>query len=210
MNKGERDYFICTNSMGHKCVVPGQQSIRGKKLFSLFFQFTYKLNIQSLIEENKDYSNIKNDILKADNQKAKLQSSINDFKSRLKKMVIDNQSIPNSYYEVLQELEDDFSALHESSKLLEEKYKQATQSYNALLEVEHIDIEPIIYDRSEEAIEKRVAYNLTLKSIFKGIAIDWLSDMLVLEFKDGTVRYLGEGQRVPTDIPTDIDISDLE
>jgi len=168
------------------------------------------LNIQSLIEENKDYSNIKSELLAIENKKNKLQSSVDDFKSRLKKMVIDNQSIPNSLYEVLQELENDFSALNESSKLLEEKYNQATQSYNALLEVEHIDIESIIYDRSEEAIEKRVAYNLTLKSIFKGIAIDWLSDMLVLEFKDGTVRYLAEGQRVPTDIPSDIDLPDLE
>lgn len=210
MNKGERDYFICTKSMGHNCVVPGQQSIRGKKLFSLFFQFTYRLNIQSLIEENKDYSSIKNEMLAIENKKNKLQSSIDDFKSRIKKMVIDNQSIPNSLYEVLQELENDFSALHESSKLLEEKYNQATQSYNALLEVEHIDIESIIYDRSEEAIEKRVAYNLTLKSIFKGIAINWLDNSLELEFKDGTVRYLQEGQRVPTDIPNDFIVPDLE
>jgi len=73
-----------------------------------------------------------------------------------------------------------------------------------------VALSPCNRHRSEEAIEKRVAYNLTLKSIFKGIAIDWLANMLVLEFKDGTVRYLAEGQRVPTDIPNDFIVPDLE
>jgi len=211
MNKGERDYFICTNSMGHKCVLEGQQSIRGKKLFSLFFQFTYKLNIQSLIEENKDYSKIKTDLLSFDNQRKKLKSSIDGFKNRLTNMIIENQSIPKSMNEVLTELESNLTALDVKHKELEEQYETATKSYNALLEVEHIDIQSIIYDRTEEAIEKRVAYNLTLKSIFKGIAIDYLNDRLELEFKDGTVRYLKEGQRVPVDIPTDFDeVLDIE
>jgi len=211
MNKGERDYFICTNSMGHKCVLEGQQSIRGKKLFSLFFQFTYKLNIQSLIEENKDYSKIKTDLLSVDNQRKKLKSSIDGFKNRLTNMIIENQSIPKSMNEVLTELESNLTALDVKHKELEEQYETATKSYNALLEVEHIDIQSIIYDRTEEAIEKRVAYNLTLKSIFKGIAIDYLNDRLELEFKDGTVRYLKEGQRVPVDIPTDFDeVLDIE
>lgn len=211
MNKGERDYFICTNSMGHKCVLEGQQSIRGKKLFSLFFQFTYKLNIQSLIEENKDYSKIKTDLLSVDNQRKKLKSSIDGFKDRLMNMIVENQSIPKSMNEVLTELESNLTALDIKHKALEKQYEEATKSYNALLEVEHIDIQSIIYDRTEEAIEKRVAYNLTLKSIFKGIAIDYLNDRLELEFKDGTVRYLKEGQRVPVDIPTDFDeVLDIE
>ncbi len=211
MNKGERDYFICTNSMGHKCVLQGQQSIRGQKLFSLFFQFTYKLNIQSLIEENKDYSKIKTDLLSVDNQRKKLKSSIDGFKNRLTNMIIENQSIPKSMNEVLTELESNLTALDVKHKELEEQYEEATKSYNALLEVEHIDIQSIIYDRTEEAIEKRVAYNLTLKSIFKGIAIDYLNDRLELEFKDGTVRYLKEGQRTPLDIPDDFDeVLDIE
>lgn len=211
MNKGERDYFICTNSMGHKCVLEGQQSIRGKKLFSLFFQFTYKLNIQSLIEENKDYSKIKTDLLSVDNQRKKLKSSIEGFKDRLTNMIVENQSIPKSMNEVLTELESNLTALDIKHKTLEEQYEEATKSYNALLEVEHIDIEAIIYERTEEAIEKRVAYNLTLKSIFNGIAIDYLNNRLELEFKDGTVRYLQEGQRVPVDIPTDFDeVLDIE
>jgi len=211
MNKGERDYFICTNSMGHKCMAPGQQSIRGKKLFSLFFQFTDKLNIQSLINESKDYTAIKTNILKVENDKKRIQNRLDDFKSSLKKMILEQQSVPNSFYEVVNDLENDLASFEEKSKALNEEYKQATQSYNALLEVEHIDIESIIYDRSEAAIEKRVAYNSTLKHIFKGIAIDWLGGMLVLEFKDGTERYLKEGQRVPVDIPTDFDeVLDIE
>ncbi|MFI8730082.1 recombinase family protein [Stutzerimonas kunmingensis] len=211
MNKGERDYFICTNSMGHKCVLQGQQSIRGKKLFSLFFQFTYKLNIQSLIEENKDYSKIKTDLLSIDNQRKKLKSSIDGFKDRLINMIVENQSIPKSMNEVLTELESNLIALDIKHKAIEKQYEEATKSYNALLEVEHIDIQSIIYDRTDEAIEKRVAYNLTLKSIFKGIAIDYLNGRLELEFKDGTVRYLKEGQRTPLDIPDDFDeVLDIE
>jgi len=169
------------------------------------------LNIQSLIEENKDYSKIKTDLLSVDNQRKKLKSSIDGFKNRLTNMIIENQSIPKSMNEVLTELESNLTALDVKHKELEEQYEEATKSYNALLEVEHIDIQSIIYDRTEEAIEKRVAYNLTLKSIFKGIAIDYLNDRLELEFKDGTVRYLKEGQRTPLDIPDDFDeVLDIE
>ncbi len=47
--------FICTNSMTGKCDLNshfGQQSIRGKKLFNMFFRFTDGINIGTLLEEN--------------------------------------------------------------------------------------------------------------------------------------------------------------
>jgi len=131
-------------------------------------------------------------LLSVDNQRKKLKSSIDGFKNRLTNMIIENQSIPKSMNEVLTELESNLTALDVKHKELEEQYETATKSYNALLEVEHIDIQSIIYDRTEEAI-------------------DYLNDRLELEFKDGTVRYLKEGQRVPVDIPTDFDeVLDIE
>ncbi len=60
MNKGERDYFLCTNSMTGKCGLNshfGQLSIRGKKLFEIFFAFTEGLNISALLEENTQAKN---------------------------------------------------------------------------------------------------------------------------------------------------------
>ncbi len=213
MNKGERDYFICTNSMTGKCDLNshfGQQSIRGKKLFNMFFRFTDGINIGTLLEENSNADEIKNSIMKLENNRNKINIRLHDFKSKIKAMIMDGESIPETYNEIIIELE---TSITNIDTTIEEKKKELGQifaSFKSFYDLKDIDIEKIIYDKTEEAVAKRVSYNNELKNIIKHIRIDFLNTVLEIEFANKITRLIdGDGSvldyekdHVPEDFTT--------
>ncbi|MGY2261567.1 recombinase family protein [Pseudomonas sp. SDO55104_S430] len=213
MNKGERDYFICTNSMTGKCDLNshfGQQSIRGKKLFNMFFRFTDGINIGTLLEENSNADEVKNSIMKLENNRNKINIRLHDFKSKVKAMIMDGESIPETYNEIIIELE---TSITNTDITIEEKKKELEQifaSFKSFYDLKDIDIEKIIYDKTEEAIAKRVSYNNELKNIIKHIRIDFLNTVLEIEFANKITRLIdGDGSvldyekdHVPEDFTT--------
>lgn len=213
MNKGERDYFICTNSMTGKCDLNshfGQQSIRGKKLFNMFFRFTDGINIGTLLEENSNADEIKNSIMKLENNRNKINIRLHDFKSKVKAMIMDGESIPETYNEIIIELE---TSITNTDITIEEKKKELEQifaSFKSFYDLKDVDIEKIIYDKTEEAIAKRVSYNNELKNIIKHIRIDFLNTVLEIEFANKITRLIdGDGSvldyekdHVPEDFTT--------
>ncbi|ANI36988.1 hypothetical protein AA098_27180 [Pseudomonas sp. JY-Q] len=195
MNKGERDYFICTNSMTGKCDLNshfGQQSIRGKKLFEMFFAFTNNLNISALLEENTKADELKTELSKLVSQKDKLIPRIADFKEDLKRMILQGEAIPSTYNEIVTDFESTRSNLEAA---IETKTKELNKIYASEQSFEGLkenDVAKIIYDRTQEAVEKRIKYNNELKKIIKHIRIDFLNTTLEIEFFNEMLRFVDE------------------
>lgn len=195
MNKGERDYFICTNSMTGKCDLNshfGQQSIRGKKLFEMFFAFTNNLNISALLEENTKADELKTELSKLVSQKDKLIPRIADFKEDLKRMILQGETIPSTYNEIITDFEGTRSNLETE---IETKTKELNKIYASVHSFEGLkenDVATIIYDKTQEAVEKRIKYNNELKKIIKHIRIDFLNTTLEIEFFNEMLRFVDE------------------
>ncbi|HHE5451403.1 TPA: recombinase family protein [Pseudomonas aeruginosa] len=195
MNKGERDYFICTNSMTGKCDLNshfGQQSIRGKKLFEMFFAFTNNLNISALLEENTKADELKTELSKLVSQKDKLIPRIADFKEDLKRMILQGETIPSTYNEIVTDFENTRSNLEAA---IETKTKELNKIYASEQSFEGLkenDVATIIYDKTQEAVEKRIKYNNELKKIIKHIRIDFLNTTLEIEFFNEMLRFVDE------------------
>lgn len=194
MNKGERDYFICTNSMTGKCDLNshfGQQSIRGKKLFNMFFRFTDGINIGTLLEENSNADEVKNSIMKLENNRNKINIRLHDFKSKIKAMIMDGEAIPETYNEIIIELENSTASIDVEIEDKKKELEQIFSSFKSFYDLKDIDIEKIIYDKTEEAVAKRVSYNNELKNIIKHIRIDFLETVMEVEFTNKIVRLVG-------------------
>lgn len=194
MNKGERDYFICTNSMTGKCDLNshfGQQSIRGKKLFNMFFRFTDGINIGTLLEENSNADEVKNSIMKLENNRNKINIRLHDFKSKIKAMIMDGEAIPETYNEIIIELESSTASIDVEIEDKKKELEQIFSSFKSFYDLKDIDIEKIIYDKTEEAVAKRVSYNNELKNIIKHIRIDFLDTVMEIEFTNKIVRLVG-------------------
>lgn len=193
MNKGERDYFICTNSMTGKCDLNshfGQLSIRGKKLFNMFFRFTDGINIGTLLEENSNADEVKNSIMKLENSRNKINIRLHDFKSKIKAMIMDGDSIPETYNEIIIELENSTVSIDAEIEDKKKELEQILSSFKSFYDLKDIDIEKIIYDKTEEAVAKRVSYNNELKNIIKHIRIDFLETVMEVEFTNKIVRFI--------------------
>lgn len=194
MNKGERDYFICTNSMTGKCDLNshfGQQSIRGKKLFNMFFRFTDGINIGTLLEENSNADEVKNSIMKLENNRNKINIRLHDFKSKIKAMIMDGEAISETYNEIIIELENSTTSIDVEIEDKRKELEQIFSSFKSFYDLKDIDIEKIIYDKTEEAVAKRVSYNNELKNIIKHIRIDFLDTVMEIEFTNKIVRLVG-------------------
>ena len=181
MNKGERDYFICTNSMTGKCDLNshfGQLSIRGKKLFSMFFAFTDGLNVSALLEENTNVKEIKTEVLKLEAKRNQIANRLQDFKTEVKTMILDGKIIPSTYNEVIAELESNRNHIDSEIDTRTKELDQIYISEKSFMGLKDIDVSGIIYDRTNEAIEKRVQYNNELKKIIKHIRIDFLLSLI--------------------------------
>ncbi len=194
MNKGERDYFICTNSMTGKCDLNshfGQQSIRGKKLFNMFFRFTDGINIGTLLEENSNADEVKNSIMKLENNRNIINIRLHDFKSKIKAMIMDGEAISETYNEIIIELENSTTSIDVEIEDKRKELEQIFSSFKSFYDLKDIDIEKIIYDKTEEAVAKRVSYNNELKNIIKHIRIDFLDTVMEIEFTNKIVRLVG-------------------
>lgn len=194
MNKGERDYFICTNSMTGKCDLNshfGQQSIRGKKLFNMFFRFTDGINIGTLLEENSNADEVKNSIMKLENNRNKINIRLHDFKSKIKAMIMDGEAISETYNEIIIELENSTTSIDVEIEDKKKELEQIFSSFKSFYDLKDIDIEKIIYDKTEEAVAKRVSYNNELKNIINHIRIDFLDTVMEIEFTNKIVRLVG-------------------
>lgn len=212
MNKGPRDYFICTNSMTGKCKLNshfGQQSIRGNKLFNMFFTFKENLNIQTLLEENTNAEELKNRIMKLQNQKKKTASQLADFQQKITNLILNDEEIPNTYHAVVVELEKKQAAIDSEAKQNQKELDKIHSSFRAAESSSAIDIEELIYEKTEEAIEKRVQYNNELKRIIESIAIDFLNTTLEINFINKVTRYINENGST-IEIPQELDMSLLE
>ncbi|MDI1333231.1 recombinase family protein [Pseudomonas sp.] len=202
MNKGERDYFLCTNSMTGKCHIPanyGQLSIRGKKLFGLFFAFTDGLNVSALLEENTQAEELKAETMKMKAKRDQITSRLEDFKAEVKTMIMDGKTIPSTYNELISDLESNRTHIDQE---LEQKTKELDQIYmseKSFSGLKDNDIASIIYDRSEESVEKRVRYNNELKKIIKKIKVNCLMVSMQVEFFNGVTRFImeNEGNEAP-------------
>ncbi|KPM64864.1 hypothetical protein HB4184_07875 [Pseudomonas putida] len=195
MNKGERDYFICTNSMTGKCDLNshfGQLSIRGKKLFSMFFSFTEGLNVSALLEENTQAEELKTKIMKMEANRNKITSRLEDFKIDVKNMIMSGKPIPSTYNELIAELETNRTHIDHEIEIDTKKLDQIYMSEKSFSGLKSNDISEIIYDRSDESIEKRVRYNSELKKIIKHIRIDYLETALEIEFFNGVQRFIDQ------------------
>lgn len=193
MNKGERDYFICTNSMTGKCDLNshfGQLSIRGKKLFSMFFAFTDGLNVSALLEENTQAEELKTKIMKMEANKNQIMSRLEDFKIEVKNMIMSGKTIPSTYNELIAELESNRTHIDQEIESDTKKLDQIYISEKSFSGLKSNDISEIIYDRSDDSIEKRVRYNSELKKIIKHIRIDYLETALEIEFFNGVQRFI--------------------
>ncbi|MGE8477809.1 MAG: recombinase family protein [Pseudomonas shirazensis] len=193
MNKGERDYFICTNSMTGKCDLNthfGQLSIRGKKLFSMFFAFTDGLNVSALLEENTQAEELKTKIMKMQANRDQITSRLDDFKIDVKNMIMSGKTIPSTYNELIAELESNRTHIDQEIEADTKKLDQIYLSEKSFSGLKSNDIGEVIYDRSDEAIEKRVRYNSELKKIIKHIRIDYLENALEIEFFNGVQRFI--------------------
>lgn len=195
MNKGERDYFICTNSMTGKCDLNshfGQLSIRGKKLFSMFFAFTEGLNVSALLEENTQAEELKTKIMKMEANRNQITSRLEDFKIDVKNMIMSGKPIPSTYNELIAELESNRTHIDHEIESDTKKIDQIYMSEKSFSGLKSNDISEIIYDRSDESIEKRVRYNSELKKIIKHIRIDYLEAALEIEFFNGVQRFIDQ------------------
>ena len=195
MNKGERDYFICTNSMTGKCDLNshlGQLSIRGKKLFSMFFAFTDGLNVSALLEENTQAEELKTKIMKMEANKNQIMSRLEDFKIEVKNMIMSGKTIPSTYNELIAELESNRTHIDQEIESDTKKLDQIYTSEKSFSGLKSNDISEIIYDRSDDSIEKRVRYNSELKKIIKHIRIDYLETALEIEFFNGVQRFIDQ------------------
>ncbi|WP_447744131.1 recombinase family protein [Pseudomonas nicosulfuronedens] len=195
MNKGERDYFICTNSMTGKCDLNshfGQQSIRGKKLFEMFFAFTNNLNISALLEENTKADELKTELSKLVSQKDKLISRITDFKENLKRMILQGETIPSTYNEIVTDFESTRSNLETEIETKTKELNKIYASEHSFEDLKENDVATIIYDKTQEAVEKRIKYNNELKKIIKHIRIDFLNTTLEIEFFNEMLRFVDE------------------
>ena len=193
MNKGERDYFICTNSMTGKCDLNshfGQQSIRGKKLFGMFFAFTDGLNVSALLEENTNAKEIKTEVLKLEAKRKQIANRLQDFKVEVKTMILDGKTIPSTYNEVIAELESNRNHIDNEIDTRTKELDQIYISEKSFMGLKDIDVSGIIYDRTNEAIEKRVQYNNELKKIIKHIRIDFLNTSIEIEFANKLCRLV--------------------
>lgn len=213
MNKGERDYFICTNSMTGKCDLNshfGQLSIRGKKLFSMFFSFTDGLNVSALLEENTNAKEIKTEVLKLEAKRNQIANRLQDFKTEVKTMILDGKIIPSTYNEVIAELESNRNHIDSEIDTRTKELDQIYISEKSFMGLKDIDVSGIIYDRTNEAIEKRVQYNNELKKIIKHIRIDFLNTSIEIEFANKLCRLVDsdgnvidyEVDHVPEDFAT--------
>ena len=193
MNKGERDYFICTNSMTGKCDLNshfGQLSIRGKKLFSMFFAFTDGLNVSALLEENTNAKQIQTEVLKLEAKRNQIATRLQDFKAEVKTMILDGKTIPSTYNEVIAELESNRNHIDSEIDTKTKELDQIYISEKSFMGLKDIDVSGIIYDRTNEAIEKRVKYNNELKKIIKHIRIDFLNTAIEIEFANKLCRLV--------------------
>ncbi|CAI8967169.1 Site-specific DNA recombinase [Pseudomonas jessenii] len=193
MNKGERDYFICTNSMTGKCDLNshfGQQSIRGKKLFGMFFAFTDGLNVSALLEENTNAKEIKTEVLKLEAKRNQIANRLQDFKVEVKTMILDGKTIPSTYNEVIAELESNRNHIDSEIDTRTKELDQIYISEKSFMGLKDIDVSGIIYDRTNEAVEKRVQYNNELKKIIKHIRIDFLNTAIEIEFANKLCRLV--------------------
>ncbi len=193
MNKGERDYFICTNSMTGKCDLNshfGQQSIRGKKLFGMFFAFTDGLNVSALLEENTNAKEIKTEVLKLEAKSNQIANRLEDFKVEVKAMILEGKTIPSTYNEVIAELESNRTHIDSEINTKKKELDQIYISEKSFVGLKDIDVSSIIYDRTNEAVEKRVRYNNELKKIIKHIRIDFLNTVLEIEFVNKLCRLV--------------------
>ena len=125
-------------------------------------------------------------------------------------MIMDGESIPETYNEIIIELE---TSITNIDTTIEEKKKELGQifaSFKSFYDLKDIDIEKIIYDKTEEAVAKRVSYNNELKNIIKHIRIDFLNTVLEIEFANKITRLIdGDGSvldyekdHVPEDFTT--------
>ena len=195
MNKGERDYFICTNSMTGKCVLNshfGQLSIRGKKLFSMFFAFTAGLNISALLEENTQAEELKSQTMKLEAKRTQITQRLENFKAEVKTMILEGKTIPSTYNELITELESNRTNIDQEIESNTKKLDQIYTSEKSFSNLKSNDISTVLYDRSDEAIEKRVKYNAELKKIIRTIKIDYLNTFLQIEFFNGVTRRIDE------------------
>lgn len=195
MNKGERDYFICTNSMTGKCDLNshfGQQSIRGKKLFEMFFAFTNNLNISALLEENTKADELKTELSKLVSQKDQLIPRIADFKEDLKRMILQGETIPSTYNEIVTDFESTRNNLEVGIETRTKELNKIYASEQSFEGLKENDVATVIYDKTQEAVEKRIKYNNELKKIIRYIRVDFLNATLEIEFFNEMLRFVDE------------------
>jgi DNA invertase Pin-like site-specific DNA recombinase len=201
MAKGGKEYFICTNSMSHTCIVPGVQSVRGEHLRRLLFRFEHWTSLKSYFMEHSD------DLKTLARERDELLALIDKIAVRTKQteqrvMDEDDQDMQEALMSILAKAKGDDRVARAKLADAEAKLAEMEDAFS----IAGFDIgdrvEWMLDDRSEEAALERARINRYLTNIFEKMIINFQAktlDTVVRDAFQGKVRPLHAGISSPAD-----------
>lgn len=181
MNKGGKEYFMCTASMTNKCRLPGTQSVRAEKIRREFLNLDQHTAVREFMAASAET------VGRLERERLALVGKLQPLIKRQEEL--DAKALnPDENLDAVLRLQTlvagQITQLNQQIATLETQKAEAAAIAGATLP--HDRIEWLISDGSPEAIAERGRLNIHLKQMFKHIRINWRERVLWFKPRETT------------------------
>lgn len=181
MNKGNKEYFICTPSMTGQCKTEGTKSLRAEVIRRKFLNLEKFTKVRELLAKSAEQAK------KLEVQMAKFKRQLEDNHKRQndykQKMLTGDQSLSEVYAEAILELKKEESVIQNTIDGIESQLREALSIAKA--EISTDKIEWLVSSTEKDAISARQKLNREMKKLFKEILIDFENEILYFKPREG-------------------------
>lgn len=212
--RGNKHYFVCTNSMSGKCVINRRLTYNASEAMQYFFEKTDKLNLSEIFENDEKILVLNNSIKEAERDLKNTSAQLERLKKQIKEMLRSGKEISDTLNEMLIEFETSQREQIKTANALKEEKQKSVQQIEASRSFDQDNILELLNDKSDEATRKRITINNHLKQIIENIEFFWRGyskfnpitgerdkrstgiPTMIVTFKTGAVRIIIENEMI--------------
>lgn len=177
MDKGEKHYFTCTNSMSNTCKIPGTQSIRGEELRRLLFKYEHWTNLKTYFaEHNEDLRTVRRERDELLASIEKIATRVHQMEGRL--MDEDDPDKQGALLDILAKAKGSDREAREKLTAAEATLASMEDAFSVAGTDAGSKVDWMLNDRSEVASLERVRINRWLCGIFESLVLDYQAKTL--------------------------------
>ncbi|NVZ63019.1 recombinase family protein [Pseudomonas gingeri] len=214
IERGNKHYFVCTNSMSRKCVINRRLTYNASEAMQYFFEKTDRLNLSEIFENDEKILTLNSSIKEAERELKNTFAQLERLKKQIKEMLRSGKEISDTLNEMLIEFETSQRQQIKTANALKEEKQKSVQQIEASRSFDQDNILELLNDKSDEATRKRITINNHLKQIIENIEFfcrgyskknpitgvedkrSTLTPTMIVRFKNGAVRVIVESELI--------------